>query len=158
MTKADAGMMERMLVTTRLVADLSISREFIAQYRDALQAGADRLIRTIIGTADKSAYRVRPESVYITRTEEELTVTLHGLWSPTGAHLIGGEYDGDTVNITRGEDGFPPRLLVFPCRSDPWREELSMSPTRPTSNPEYRRLGIDPIEDQWVYQLVRGAS
>lgn len=120
------------------------------------------LVHEVIKRADERAYKVREESVHVrvVETDDPRPGVLYAaVWSPRKARFVGGEYDGDVQPVARSVEfgGFPPDVWRLPYRhvehvvgigrEDGWDP-------RPTRHPEYRRAGIDPIEDVWVYRMV----
>jgi len=147
-----------MLVTERLGATLFVGVELLHR-PGALEGIAKQLTRAVQAEADKYAWKVRPESVHIRQVdarEDTHDVRFEAVWSPKEARFVGGEYDGDTITVSRESDGLPLLFLRLPYRSHPSSASNDDRPSPTTSSPTYERSGIDPIEDVWVYTL-RGA-
>ena len=147
-----------MFVTNRVEARMHVDRSLLL--RDwAVEAVRHELIRAVIAEADKSAWRVRPESVHVRCAGEadDWRMLYVGLCSPRTARFVGGEYDGDTIRVERDDaTGMSPDRIVRPYReSRSWGYDLdAVTPTSSPWNPEYERSGIDPIGDVWIYTLI----
>lgn len=143
-----------MLITERLRASATI--DWSGSERPGMADAAIRHVAAhIIALADERAWKVREESVHIRRVDgrpQEWMSTIEGVWSPRCATFVGGEYDGDELDVRREADGLPLQLLRLPYRSGLVIDDMH---PRPIENPSYARAGIDPIRDVWVYQLVR---
>lgn len=137
-------------------ATASVDREVVDRGGDrAMQGVYDRLVRSVIGEADKSAWKVAPESVHIRRgVETSFSVEFEAVWSPCSARLVGGEYDGDLLDVQRdAATGLPPEVMKLPYRGTPWKVDGHELPII-TRNPEYRRAGVHAIDDVWIYILI----
>lgn len=145
-----------MLFTGMLVSRVRVDLE-VESRTESLEGITRRLVRDLIARADELAYKVREESVHVRRIGEvdrEFQAEYEAVWSPQGAILVGGEYDGDRITIRREDrDGYPLSILTLPYRTKPYIDNTAVPAV--TTNPSYRREGIDPIEDVWVYKLIR---
>lgn len=124
----------------------------------ALDAVASELRAAVVSEAESYGYLARPDSVFIWQGKDDehaFRQTFFAVWSPTGARLIGGEYDGEVITVDRRvqDSGFPADQITLPFRSAPHFSSGDF-PTRTVVHPRYQRDGIDPIEDVWVYTLV----
>lgn len=144
-----------MLFTGMLVSRIRVDITFEAR-PDALEGIKRRLVRELIARADERAYKVREESVHVRRrgqVESGMYAEYEAVWSPQSASLVGGEYDGDSITVRREEhDGCPVPVLTLPYRAKPFIDNTGVPAV--TANPSYRREGIDPIADEWVYKLI----
>lgn len=150
-----------MLVEGRIQARAIVDEAALA-HPGAAEGVAQKLIRAVIGEADKSAYKVSPDSVHVRRVDER-DETRHrvffiGTWSPRTALLVGGEYDGDTINLDRDPaTGLPLDVLRLPYRDSSTflGADAPIVPPAPAQHPAYRRVGTHPIDDVWVYEHLR---
>lgn len=143
-----------MIVTEKLtgsaLVDVTSSRT-----EQNIEYVTDRLVRELIAAADKRAYKVREESVFVKRVPGgagKAQDRLEAVWSPLEARFVGGEYDGDTRKVRRESDGLPLPALVLPYRSSLYVGEAT---PQPSQHQAYDRSGIDPIADCWVYTARR---
>lgn len=143
-----------MYVTEQVAATLDVAAERLAASAYASEWAMENVIRAVIHEGDRRAWKVRPESVHVSRIDREHESTFAGLWSPLAARFVGGEYDGDTGSVARQNDGWPLDVLTLPYRSEVHRGHTDTVVTRPLRNPTYQRVGIDPIDDIWVYRLL----
>lgn len=116
------------------------------------------LVSEVVRAGDARAFKIRPESVMVhqvSRDGTRMVTRYEGVWSPASARFVGGEYDGDEVEVSRdAATGLPLHTLTLPYRMNPsWSD--AEYPTAVTSNPSYQRSGIDPIDDVWVYDTIR---
>lgn len=154
---ATYGRVKLMIVKERVVASGLFSDEALAR-PGASDAVREELIRTVIAEGDKSAWRIRRESVVVYadgHTPETMQSRISAVWSPRVARFLGGEYDGEEMEVRRSEeDGLPPDQLTLPYRSAPTFESDAKYPSV-TVNPRYSRVGTHPIDDAWVYVILR---
>ncbi len=124
-----------MVFTGTIGASVLVDRAVEA--RGGTEAATRRLVRRVIWEADQYAYKARAESVYVQRGKDHPDTNqfqLDAVWSPRFAVLHGGEYDGDRIEVRQPDQRWPLDVITMPS---------------------YRREGIEPIEDVWVYTLVR---
>lgn len=146
-----------MLVTETVASRAVVARELIVRDGEpAVEAAANQVVRELIAFADERAWKVRPESVHIRRLDgkpDEWAVSFEAIWSPRSARFVGGEYDGDQIDVPRQRDGRPLSVLTLPYRGATGVGDLEHPAV--TQNPAYTRSGIDPISDVWVYTIRR---
>lgn len=143
-----------MHITNRVGATLDVTAEVMLR-SGAAEWAVGEVIRRVVAEASRSAWKVRPESVHISRRDGDWVSTFTGLWSPLEARFVGGEYDGDMAAIERRGGGYPLAVLTLPYRAFVGPADNGTVVDHPTSNPCYERSGIDPIDDVWVYTFVR---
>ena len=146
-----------MIVKERVVASGLFSDEVLAR-PGAYEAASGRLIKAVVAEGDKSAWRIRPESVAVYsdgHKPETMQSRISAVWSPRTARFLGGEYDGEEMELRRlDSDGLPEERLTLPYRAAPTYEIGARHPSV-TGNPSYFRAGTHPIDDVWVYEILR---
>jgi hypothetical protein len=146
-----------MIVKERVGASGLFSDEVLAR-PGAFETAGNHLIDAVIAEGDKSAWRIRRESVVVYadgRTPETMQSRISAVWSPRVARFLGGEYDGEEMGVRRSNsDGLPEDQLTLPYRSAPAFESGAHHPSM-TVNPHYSRVGTHPIDDVWVYVILR---
>lgn len=145
-----------MFVTNRVEASLHVDRASLLREGTA-ESVAHQLRRAVIAEADKSAWKARPESVHVrcAGPSGHSRMLYVGIWSPRSARFVGGEYDGDTLDVQlNDETGMPPEMLTLPYRERWSGAEPSDTSPGLSTYPAYERSGIEPIDDVWIYTHI----
>ncbi len=142
-----------MTLTQPIYARALVSEENLARpgYEQGFMATiAQKLLRDI----ESRAYTAHRESIHVhrgVRKPKSMQVEFVAVWSPRTARFVGGEYDGHEIDVERGNDGLPLDMLRLPYQSGP----TNVSAPSVTQHPAYRRVGIEPLDDVWLYEYVR---